>query len=79
MLFRSEPRFDGEETADAGFFSLTEMGSMQGVQTLSRWGIEHALQTQPGSGLSPAENGPGADRPGRLLFGLSDVDPAVWT
>lgn len=83
MIFRldyvsGEPSFDGEETADAGFFSLDEIAEMQGVQGISRWGIQHALSTQPGAGLSLAPNGPGADRPGWLLFGLTDVDPTTW-
>ncbi|MBT6275706.1 MAG: NUDIX domain-containing protein [Chromatiales bacterium] len=83
MIFRldyigGEPRFDGEETAGAGFFSLAEMEGMEGVQNISRWGIEQALVTTPDSGLSVAPNGPGADRPGWSLFGLSEVDPSIW-
>jgi ADP-ribose pyrophosphatase YjhB (NUDIX family) len=77
-LIEGEPRYDGVEIADAGFFSLAEMERMEAVQTLSRWGIEQALITRPGSGLSPDSHGPGADRPGWQLFGLESVDPAVW-
>lgn len=83
MIFRldyvsGEPRFDGDETADAGFFSLDEMAAMEGVQGITRWGIQHALSSDPGSGLSHAPDGPGAERPGWLLFGLTDVDPSTW-
>jgi ADP-ribose pyrophosphatase YjhB (NUDIX family) len=81
MIFRldyesGEPRFDGEETADARFCSLEEMAQMQGVQNITRWGIEQALATAPGSGLSrePA----GEMRRGWQVFGLTDVDPHVW-
>ncbi|MEM7251342.1 MAG: NUDIX domain-containing protein [Pseudomonadota bacterium] len=83
MIFRldyvaGEPRFDGEETANAGFFSLDEIADIPGVQGISRWGIQHALTSNPGSGLSPAPDAPGADRPGWMLFGLTDVDPSTW-
>ena len=81
MIFRldyqsGEPMFDGEETADARFCSLQEMAEMQGVQNITRWGIEQALATTPGSGLSrePA----GELRRGWQVFGLTDVDPGVW-
>lgn len=84
MIFRleylsGEPRFDGLETADAGFFSLAQMEQLEGVQGISRWGIEHALVTEPGAGLSISADGPGASRPGWQIFGLTDVDPAIWT
>ncbi len=73
-----EPQFDGVESADAGFFSLADMASMKGVQTLSRWGIEQALRTEPGSGLSADDTAPGADRRGWQLYGLQSVEPEVW-
>jgi len=47
-----EPACDGDEIADAGFYSLAEMEAIEGVQGLSRWGIEQALQTTRGSGLT---------------------------
>jgi ADP-ribose pyrophosphatase YjhB (NUDIX family) len=83
MIFRldyvsGEPQFDGDETAGAGFFTLDEMSRMQGVQTISRWGIEQALVTTPGSGLAMDAGAPGADRRGWQLFGLETIDPAVW-
>ncbi|GIS97357.1 MAG: hypothetical protein CM1200mP24_06410 [Gammaproteobacteria bacterium] len=39
MIFRldyvgGEPQYDGEETSDAGFFSLKEMEHMPGVQNI---------------------------------------------
>ncbi len=64
-----EPRFDGEETTGAGFFSLAEMDRMEGVQALSLWAIRMALDNPPGSGLVSGQ----ADievRPGWSLFGL---------
>ncbi len=79
MIFRldyveGEPKFDGEEIADAGFFTLDEMGNMDAVQGLSRWGIEQALATKPGSGLSAGGEDQRNQRPGWQLFGLEDVD-----
>ncbi len=76
MIFRldyveGEPRSDGDEIADAGFFSLDEMAGMEAVQGLSRWGIEQALVTKSGSGLSAGRD---EQRPGWQLFGLEDVD-----
>lgn len=83
MIFRlqylsGEARFDGEETADAGFFSLDEMSQLEGVQGMSRWGIEHALVTEPGAGLTITRDGPGSERRGWQIFGLTDVDPGIW-
>jgi len=83
MIFRldyvsGEPVFDGDETSDAGFFTLDQMAGMEKVQTISRWGIEQALVTEPGHGLSMDHQAPGAERPGWQLFGLRDIDPSVW-
>jgi ADP-ribose pyrophosphatase YjhB (NUDIX family) len=80
MIFRleyisGEPRFDGDEIADAGFFSLQEMAEMEAVQGLSRWGIEQALRTERHSGLSHDEQG---SRAGWQLFALTDVDMAQF-
>ena len=82
MIFRldyqsGEPRADGEETAAAEFLSLAELDAMDGVQNITRWGIEQALSTPSGSGLSrePA----GELRPGWQVFGLADVDQSMWT
>ncbi len=73
-----EPTFDGEETSAAGFYSLDEIAQIKGVQNISRWGIQQALRTPAGHGISPAEVAPGAERRGWELFGLVDVDPADW-
>ncbi len=77
-LIEGEPKHDGVEIADAGFFSLDEIAAMDAVQGLSRWGIEQALVTEPGSGLTPDDGAPGAERPGWQLFGLETVDSRVW-
>jgi ADP-ribose pyrophosphatase YjhB (NUDIX family) len=81
MIFRlnyisGEPQFDGEETAAARFCSLAEMNEMTGVQNITRWGIEQALSTSPGTGLS--RDKAGESRPGWQVFGLTDVDAEVW-
>ena len=77
-LIEGEPKHDGVEISDAGFFTLEEMSQMEAVQGLSRWGIEQALVTTPGSGLTPDSGAPGSDRPGWQLFGLETVDSSVW-
>ena len=69
-LGNEEPRFDGDEIANAGFFSLDEMAAMEAVQGLSKWAIEKALRTGEGYGLQPEPTGPLAGRPGWQLFGL---------
>lgn len=76
-MLEGEPTFDGDEIANAGFFSLDEMAQMEAVQGLSRWAIEKALNTQPGQGLTPDSVGPGAGRPGWQLFGLDIPDPLL--
>ena len=69
-LVGGEPKCDGDEIKDVGFFSLEEMNGMEAVQGLSRWAIEKALAVGDTHGLKPDRNGPGADRPGWQLFGL---------
>jgi ADP-ribose pyrophosphatase YjhB (NUDIX family) len=76
-LIEGEPKFDGDEIVDAGFFSLNEMSQMDRVQGLSRWAIEKALGTKPGQGLTADSAGPSADRPGWQLFGLDVPDPML--
>ena len=78
MIFRldylgGDPKFDGHEIANAGFFTLDEMSGMEAVQGLSRWGIEQALVTKPGSGLSAGGGDLLNQRPGWQLFGLENV------
>jgi ADP-ribose pyrophosphatase YjhB (NUDIX family) len=74
LMFRldyvsGEPAFDGDEIADAGFFSLDEMAAMEAVQGISRWAIEKALNGHPLHGLKP-EEGPGAGRFSWQIFGM---------
>lgn len=64
-----EPMADQDEIADAGFFTLAQMESMKGVQGLSKWGIQQALSTPSGSGLSLAET---TGQQGWQIFGLGD-------
>ena len=83
MIWRLEyvsghPTADGQETSSAGFYSLDEMASMKGVQNISKWGIHQALTTAPGSGISPALEGPGSEHAGFQLFSLVDVEAALW-
>ncbi len=81
MIFRldyvsGEPTFDGDEIAHADFYSLDEMTRIDKLQSLSRWGIEQALRTEPGSGIAPALAD--QERSGWQLFGLTDVDIAQF-
>ncbi|MGE3074921.1 MAG: NUDIX domain-containing protein [Dehalococcoidia bacterium] len=69
-LGNEEPRFDGDEIANAGFFSLEEMETMEAVQGLSKWAIDKALRAGSGYGLQYEANGPLAGRAGWQLFGL---------
>ena len=65
-----EPRWDGDEIASAGFFTLEEMGRMEAVQGLSRWAIEKALRASEHQGLRPEQSSGGMGRPGWQLFGI---------
>lgn len=71
-LVSGEPVYDGDEIADAGFFSLEEMESMESVQGLSKWAISKALNSKPGSGLVLDHGEVGSIRPGWQVFGLSE-------
>ena len=51
---------------------VDEMSRMAAVQGLSRWGIEQALATRPGSGLTPGGDHIRQGRSGWQLFGLDD-------
>ncbi len=68
-LVSGEPRFDGDEIANAGFFTLDEMAGMEAVQGLSKWAIEKAIAMSHRHALRPETEGPGAGRPGWQLFG----------
>ena len=64
-----EPQSDGEETLDAGYFTLEEMTVMTGVQSLSLWAVKQALFHPPGGGFTYRPNDLDL-RPGWSLFGL---------
>ena len=66
-----EPRYDGDETIGAGFFSLEEIGKMEGVQGFSLWSVHRALVTPEGAGLLPEETELSRQRPGWTLFGVN--------
>jgi ADP-ribose pyrophosphatase YjhB (NUDIX family) len=66
-----EPAFDGDEISDAGFYSLAEMESIEGVQGLSKWGIQQALQNAPGTGLSIGAIDERSKQGDWQLYGLS--------
>lgn len=63
-----EPTCDGDEIADARYFSLDEIEQMDRVQSLSKWSIQRALES--GSGLVQAHRSTDLSRPGWALFGL---------
>jgi ADP-ribose pyrophosphatase YjhB (NUDIX family) len=66
-----EPAFDGDEISNAGFYSLEEMEHIEGVQGLSKWGIQQALQNEPGTGLSIGAIDERSKAGDWQLFGLS--------
>lgn len=66
-----EPRFDGDETIGAGYFSLEEITNMEGVQGFSMWSIKRALETSPNAGLTPDDSTLTRERPGWTLFGVN--------
>ena len=67
-----EPRYDGEETIGAGYFSLQEIERMDGVQSLSIWAIQRALATPPTAGFtSYREDVVSSGRHGWSLFGTA--------
>lgn len=63
-----EPQHDGDEIADAGFYTLDEMEGIEGVQGLSTWGINQVLGSSSGSGLSVTGMG---DSNTWQIFGLN--------
>ena len=66
-----EPRYDGQETIGAGYFSLDEIGEMVGVQSLSLWAIQKALVTPTNAGFALDQGDIAPARPGWSLFGPS--------
>jgi NADH pyrophosphatase NudC (nudix superfamily) len=65
-----EPRPDGIETFDAGFFTLEEAAAMPGLSAESFWFVRTALETAALPGFTYEEPLDSAQRPGRSLFGL---------
>jgi ADP-ribose pyrophosphatase YjhB (NUDIX family) len=65
-----DPIHDGDETLNAGFYSLAEMAEMEGVQALSLWAIRLALAHPPNAGLV-SNHDHFEMRPGWSLFGLN--------
>ena len=64
-----EPRGDGVETLDAGFFSPEELEEKMGMQAMSMWAINLALARDYGSGFV-SHHGAFEHRPGWSVFGL---------
>jgi len=70
-LISGEPRYDGDETLDAGFFSMEEIGGMEQVQGFSLWSIQKAMELPRGAGMTLDETGLTTGRPGWSLFGVN--------
>ncbi len=75
-LVSGEPRSDGDETLDAGFFSLEELEEKEGVQALSLWAIRLALAPERSGGLVSHHDAIGP-RPGWSLFGVPSSPPSL--
>ena len=69
-----EPRGDGVETLDAGFFTLPELEEKMGMQAMSLWAIKLALARDYGSGLVSHQDS-FESRPGWSVFGVPPVGP----
>ena len=69
-----EPRFDGDETIGAGYFTWEEIENMEGVQGFSLWSIRRALDTPEGAGFMLYESDMTRQRPGWTLFGITEGD-----
>ena len=70
-LISGEPQYDGDETLDAGFFSMEEIGRMEQVQGFSLWCIQRALELPRGVGMTLDQSGLTTGRPGWSLFGVN--------
>ena len=70
-LVSGEPRYDGEETLDAGFFSMEEISRMEQVQGFSLWSIQRAFELPRGAGMTLDQTGLTTGRPGWTLFGVN--------
>ena len=65
-----EPRPDGIETFDAGFFTFEEAAAMPGLSAESLWFVRTALESATLPGFTYEEPADSVQRPGRSLFGL---------
>jgi 8-oxo-dGTP pyrophosphatase MutT (NUDIX family) len=65
-----EPRPDGVETFDAGFFTADEAAAIPGMSVESLWFVRRALAAAQGAGFTYEAPSDLAQRPGRSLFGL---------
>ena len=70
-LVSGEPRHDGDETLDAGFFSMDEIDGIEQVQGFSLWSIRRALELPRGSGMTLDQSGLTLSRPGWSLFAVN--------
>ena len=73
-LISGEPRYDGDETIGAGFYSIDEIDQMEGVQGFSTWSIKRALALPSGAGFVLETGDINIDRPGWSLFGKATRD-----
>ena len=69
-----EPRGDGVETLDAGFFTLPELEEKMGMQAMSLWAIKLALARDYGSGFISHQDSFEL-RPGWSVFGVPPAAP----
>jgi ADP-ribose pyrophosphatase YjhB (NUDIX family) len=67
----AEPVADGVEIAQAGFYTRAEMDEMEGVQSMSKWAIDMAVEAGDNDfGLRPDPDAPGASRFNWGMFGI---------
>ena len=64
-----EPRFDGEETIDAGYFPMSVIENKRGIQALSLWAIKLAFRSDVSRGFV-SQDSFFESRPGRTVFGI---------
>lgn len=74
LEYRSgEPRRDAEgEAARVGFFSLSQMKALDGLQGLTRWSVEQALRWEAGRGLRACAIDERSDTDHWALYGLGN-------
>ncbi len=82
VVFRLEavagdPRPDGVETFDAGFYTLEEAEALRGMSVESLWFVRTALQAGHLPGFTYEAPVDLAQRPGRSLFGLRTTNEGM--